>query len=103
MRRSRPVASNLPATNVEFPTSAAGPTTDNSPIYDMPVMGESAGGSGMIKTSPNERPACPECAMGMIVIKGFGFDRDVQTLECLRCEHIELPTSIRPQARLKRF
>jgi Zn ribbon nucleic-acid-binding protein len=53
----------------------------------------------MIKTSPNERPVCPGCKMGMIVVKGFGFDRDVQTLECLRCGHLELPTSTRQPVR----
>jgi Zn ribbon nucleic-acid-binding protein len=36
--------------------------------------------------------------MGMIVVKGFGFDQDIQTLECLRCGHLEQPTSKRRPA-----
>jgi hypothetical protein len=29
--------------------------------------------------------------MGMIVIEGFKLDRERQTLECLRCGHIDRP------------
>jgi hypothetical protein len=53
----------------------------------------------MLKSSVNERPVCSKCTMNMVVSNGFGLDRDVQTFECLRCGHIELPTSKRQPIR----
>jgi ribosomal protein S27AE len=44
------------------------------------------------------RPECPDCAMNMIVAKGFDLDREAQTFECLRCGHFEKSQRRRSQA-----
>jgi hypothetical protein len=38
-----------------------------------------------------ERPPCPKCQMGMIVVDGFKADFERRTFECLKCGHLEAP------------
>jgi uncharacterized Zn finger protein len=44
------------------------------------------------------RLECPECGMNMVVVKGFGLDKERQTSECLRCGHIAEPIGRLPAA-----
>jgi hypothetical protein len=39
----------------------------------------------------NAREECPRCGMLMIVVAGFGKERNEQTQECLRCGHLDAP------------
>ena len=39
------------------------------------------------------RPICPNCGMNMIVAAGFALSRECQVIECLRCGHLEKPTT----------
>jgi 23S rRNA C2498 (ribose-2'-O)-methylase RlmM len=43
------------------------------------------------KNPPNGHPLCRVCDMGMVVVDGYDLDPQKQTLECLRCGHIEKP------------
>jgi Zn ribbon nucleic-acid-binding protein len=43
------------------------------------------------KNSPHGHPPCPVCEMRMLVTDGFKLDRERQTLECLRCGHVDRP------------
>ena len=44
----------------------------------------------------SERPPCPECGMGMIVIDGAEREIEHYTFRCLRCGHVE-PPEVKPQ------
>jgi hypothetical protein len=53
----------------------------------------------VMKVTPDGHPPCPVCDMGMIVVDGYRLDFKNQTLECLRCGHVEyLDSKIRKQA-----
>jgi hypothetical protein len=36
-------------------------------------------------------PPCPKCDMGMIVVERYELAPECQTLECLRCGHVQKP------------
>jgi Zn ribbon nucleic-acid-binding protein len=48
-----------------------------------------------------ERPPCPECQVGMIVVDGFGLELEKQTVECLKCGHVERPDAPKKVSQLR--
>jgi uncharacterized Zn finger protein len=44
------------------------------------------------------RLECPECGMNMVVVKGFGLDKEHKTSECLRCGYMAEPIRQLPAA-----
>jgi predicted RNA-binding Zn-ribbon protein involved in translation (DUF1610 family) len=45
------------------------------------------------------RPECPECGMNMIVVEGFGLDRESQIFQCLRCGYVDAPADTKKSSR----
>jgi Zn ribbon nucleic-acid-binding protein len=50
------------------------------------------------KIPNSDRPCCPKCQTGMIVIDGFGRELEAKTFECLQCGHVGKLNASRAEA-----